>query len=43
MVWGSFSGHGIGPIQKVDGIMDRFVYKFFLENTMLPFAEEEMA
>ena len=42
MVWGSFSGQGIGPIQKIDGIMDRFVYKNILENTMLPYAEEEM-
>lgn len=42
MVWGSFSGQGIGPIQKVNGIMDRFVYKNILENTMLPYAAEEM-
>lgn len=42
LVWGCFSGHGIGPIHRINGIMDRFVYKDILENIMLPHAEEEM-
>lgn len=42
LVWGCFSGHGIGPIHRIDGIMDRFVYVNILKNVMLPFADEEM-
>lgn len=42
LVWGCFSGFGIGPLQKINGIMDRFMYKDILENIMLPHAEEEM-
>lgn len=40
MVWGCFSGHGIGPIHQINGIMDRFVYKEILHNVMLLYAEE---
>lgn len=42
MVWGCFSRSGTGPIIQVQGKMDRFQYKEILENTMLPFAEDEM-
>lgn len=42
MVWGCFSGQGLGPIHKIDGIMDRFIYKNILENIMLPYAEWNM-
>lgn len=42
MVWGCFSSSGTGPLVKIDGIMDRFVYRDILENHMLPFAEWEM-
>lgn len=42
MVWGCFSAHGVGPIHKVEGIMDRFQYKDILEDVMLPYAEDEM-
>lgn len=42
MVWGCFSSQRIGPIHKVDGIMDRFLYKEILQNIMLPHAQEEM-
>lgn len=42
MVWGCFSGHGIGQIHKISGIMDQYVYKDILENIMLPYAEEEL-
>lgn len=42
MVWGCFSGHGVGPINRIEGIMDRFVYKDILKDVMLPYAEWEM-
>lgn len=42
MVWGCFSGQGIGPIHKIDGIMDRFMYRDILKDVILPYAEEEM-
>lgn len=42
LVWGCFSGNGIGPIHKINGIMDRFMYKDILANVMLPHASEEM-
>lgn len=42
MVWGCFSRSGVGPLVKIDGIMDRFLYKDILENNMLPHADEEM-
>lgn len=42
MVWGCFSGQGLGPLQKIDGIMDRFLYKDILENVMVPYAEWNM-
>jgi hypothetical protein len=42
MVWGCFSGHGVGPIHKIDDIMDRFVSADILENVMLPHARRNM-
>jgi transposase len=42
MVWGCFSGYGMGPIHKIDGIMDRFVYKDILAEEMLPHGKENM-
>ena len=42
MAWGAFSWHGVGPIIKIDGIMDQFKYKGILENHMLPFAEDHL-
>ncbi|CAD6191162.1 unnamed protein product [Caenorhabditis auriculariae] len=36
MVWGAFSGSGIGPLHRVNGIMDKHVYKDILQNQMLP-------
>lgn len=41
-VWGAFSGHGVGPIIKIDGQMDQFVYKNIVSNTMIPYAEENL-
>lgn len=42
MVWGSFSWYGVGPIYWIKEIMDLNVYIDILQNTMLPFAEEDM-
>lgn len=42
MVWGSFSGQGMGPIHNVQGIMFAPDYKAILENVMAPYAEENM-
>lgn len=42
MVWGSFSYHGVGPIYRINGVMDQHVYVDILQGTMLPYAEEEM-
>lgn len=42
MVWGCFSGSGTGPLVRVDGIMDRYLYRDILRDHMLPYAEEEM-
>ena len=36
MVWGVFSGKGVGPLHKIDGIMDKDVYLSILDNIMLP-------
>ncbi|CAD6189159.1 unnamed protein product [Caenorhabditis auriculariae] len=36
MVWGAFSGSGIGPLHRVNCIMDKHVYKDILQNQMLP-------
>jgi hypothetical protein len=42
MVWGCFSYYGVGPIYWIKSIMDRFIYVDIMQNTMLPYAEEEM-
>lgn len=42
MVWGCFSSSKTGPMIKIDGIMDRFLYRDILQNHMLPYAEWEM-
>ena len=38
-----FSGHGVGPICKIDTGMDQYVYKNILLNTMMPYAEDNMS
>ena len=38
MVWGAFSWHGVGPIVKINGKMDRYQYLDILENQMEPYA-----
>ena len=42
IVWCYFSGQGIWPIHKINGIMDSFMYCDILKDLMLPYAEEEM-
>lgn len=42
MVWGCFSANGLGPIHRIDGIMDRFMYINILKDVMLPYAEWNM-
>lgn len=42
MVWGCFSGFGIGPLHNIIGTMDRFMYRDILKNVMLPYVEEQM-
>lgn len=42
IVWGCFSSAEMGPLHRIHGIMDRFMYKDILEGVMLPHAEEEM-
>lgn len=36
LMWGCFSTNGTGPLHKINGIMDRNVYKNIFENVMLP-------
>ena len=43
LVWGAFSRAATGPIVRITGIMDRFVYRDILQNEMLPFADERMS
>lgn len=42
MVWGAFSRDMVGPIHRINGIMDQVVYKDIIANKMLPFAKDKM-
>lgn len=42
MVWGCFSGNGIGPIKRIEGTMTAVGYSNILSNVMLPYAEWNM-
>ena len=42
MVWGCFSGHGIGPIHRITETMTATIYRDLLSSLMLPYAEWEM-
>ena len=35
-VWGSFTANSVGNICLIDGIMNQYVYKDFLQNEMMP-------
>lgn len=42
MVWGCFSGNGVGPIFRIDNTMNAIGYRDILQDVMLPYAQEEM-
>jgi hypothetical protein len=42
MVWGSFSFLGLGPLHRIEGIMDQYQYRDILEKIMLPWAKRKM-
>lgn len=42
MVWGAFSWHGIGPLVKINGKMDKFQYLDILKNHMETYAFDSM-
>lgn len=42
MVWGCFSRDIIGPLYRIDGVMDQTLYKNIITNVMLPHAKEKM-
>lgn len=42
-VWGCFTRSGVGPICRVYGKMNRFIYRDILQSTMLPFARRVMS
>lgn len=43
MVWGAMSGTGVGPIHRVEGIMDQHVYvDDILNDVLLPYSEEHL-
>lgn len=39
MVWGCFTRNGVGPLVRIEGNMDRFMYRDILEKHMLPWAK----
>lgn len=43
MVWAGMTSNGSGPICRVNGIMDQYVYVNILKKHLLPFAEEKLA
>lgn len=43
MVWGIFSGFGIGPIVEINGIMNAAIYKNILNNNLLPYCETNLS
>lgn len=43
MVWGCFSHHGVGPLVRIEGTMDRLMYADILKQQMLPYAKANMA
>ena len=43
VVWGSFSWCGVGPLHRIQGIINQHIYKEILENVMLSYAEENLS
>jgi len=42
MLWGIFSGYGLGPIVKIEGKMNGVMYRKILEENLLQYAEDHM-
>ena len=42
MIWGAFSWKGVGPVVKIDGIMDADMYKNILAEHMTPYAQQNI-
>ena len=42
MVWGAFSLSGVGPIHRINGIMDQYQYSSIMKNVMKPHARRVM-
>uniref|UniRef100_A0A8R1I9E5 HTH_Tnp_Tc3_2 domain-containing protein n=1 Tax=Caenorhabditis japonica TaxID=281687 RepID=A0A8R1I9E5_CAEJA len=42
MVWGCFSDTSMGPLKRIVGTMNRYVYEDILKNTMRPWARENL-
>ena len=42
MVWGCFSGFAMGPLHRIEGHMDRFMYRDILNDKLIPFIDETM-
>ncbi|GBM93533.1 Transposable element Tc1 transposase [Araneus ventricosus] len=43
MVWGCvFACLGMGPLRRIQGIMDKFQYEDLLENTLRPYASNSL-
>jgi len=41
MVWGCFSGKGLGPLVKIEGIINRHDYIKILDDNLLPFIDSK--
>lgn len=41
-VWGGMSWYGVGPLVKIDGILDQYKYKDILQNVMEPYADDNL-
>ncbi|GBM67842.1 Transposable element Tc1 transposase [Araneus ventricosus] len=42
MVWGCVSRLGMGPLRRIQEIMDKIQYEDILENTMRPYASNSL-
>lgn len=42
MIWGCFSARGVGPLYRIQGTMNKEMYRDILQKHMLPFAKRHM-
>lgn len=42
IIWGCFSWYGVGPLFRINGIMNAEMYKHILKDVMLPYVRSEM-